>query len=149
MHPRAHYAAALVEAGYAVDMNDAFNRLLGKNGIAYVKQEHPSAKEIISTINDAGGVCIVAHPMKTKCDANELINELAGLGLWGVEACYSTATEGETLLFTALAHEHGLFVTCGSDFHGKKRPNVSIGDGFRPCRELERTREELHRRFGA
>lgn len=29
--------------------------------------------------------------------------------------------------FTAFAQQSGLFVTCGSDFHGKHKPSISFG----------------------
>lgn len=144
---RANYAAALVKAGYALDMNDAFNRIVGRDGIAYIKQEHPSTKEIITAINNAGGVAVVAHPMKMQCDHRTLIAELAEFGLWGVEAYYPSATPGETRLFSSLARQFGLFVTCGSDFHGSRRPDAKIGCCYRECDDLKRTREELNKRF--
>ncbi|MCH5278335.1 MAG: PHP domain-containing protein [Christensenellaceae bacterium] len=144
---RANFAAALVKAGYAADMDDAFNRIVGKGGIAYIKQEHPSPKEIISAINNAGGVAVAAHPMKMQCDPRALIAELAELGLWGVEAYYYSATPGETRLFSSLARQHGLFVTCGSDFHGSRRPAAKIGCCYKECDDLKRTRAAINKRF--
>jgi hypothetical protein len=82
-----------------------------------------------------------------KCDPHELVRDLADKGIWGIEAFYGAATEGETRLFSSLSREFGLFATCGSDFHGKSRPNAPIGSGWRSCAQLEAALSELCRRF--
>lgn len=145
---RANYAAALVAAGHAESIDDAFRRILNSDALADVKQKHPSARAVIDAISGSGGVAILAHPMKMKkCNPHELVRDLADKGIWGVESFYGTATEGETRLFAALAREFGLFATCGSDFHGKSRPNAPIGSGWRRCTQLEAALSELYRLF--
>ena len=145
---RANYASALVELGFAKDLADAFDRILKRGRPGYVPQEHPSPEEVIGTIRQAGGVAVIAHPMKMdKCDPGRLIADMARLGCWGVEAFYSTATEGQTRLFASLAREHGLFVTCGSDYHGERRAYAPLGGAWRDCAELRRTEAWLLRRF--
>lgn len=145
---RANYASALVELGYAKDLTDAFGRILKRGCPAYVSQEHPSPEVVVDTIRAAGGVAVIAHPMKMdKCDPRRLIADMARLGCWGVEAFYCGATEGQTRLFASLAREHGLFVTCGSDYHGKRRPSSPLGGAWRDCAELLRTELLLKKRF--
>lgn len=144
---RANYAQALVAASFASNLDDAFDRILGRGCPAYIRQEHPSAQEIISTIHRAGGVAVIAHPMMMKCNPAALIADMARLGIWGVEAYHSTATAGESVVFSSLARTHGLYVTCGSDFHGSSRPDVKIGGYYRDCDELKRTQQELKRLF--
>ncbi len=144
---RAHYARALVLAGFAKDMNDAYDRILGRSGMAYIQQERLSPKQVISAARDAGGIVVLAHPMQMHCAAAPMIRELAELGIWGVEAHYYNATIGQTRQFTALARANDLFVTCGSDFHGEDRPAAVIGGCYIENDELKRTRDELNRRF--
>lgn len=144
---RAHYARALVVGGFAQSMNDAYSRILGKSGLAYIKQERLSPEQIISATRNAGGIVVLAHPMKMNCEALPMVHELAEKGIWGIEAHYYCATPGETVRFTSLARENGLYVTCGSDYHGKDRPTAVIGGCYEDNYELKRTRAELNRIF--
>lgn len=144
---RAHYARALVDAGYADDMNQAFDRILGRGACAYVSQERLSPKQVISATKNAGGVVVLAHPMQMRCEAAPMVKELVEAGIWGIEAHYYNATEGEIRRFTSLARAYGLYVTCGSDYHGADRPEAVIGECYRDNYELKRTEHELMRRF--
>lgn len=145
---RFHYASALVKAGYAQNIDEAFKKYVGEGGVAYVKQERFPPETVIRAASDAGGVVVIAHPMKMKCDPGEMICEMKRLGVWGVEAYYSTATEGEIRLFSSIARSNELFVTCGSDYHGASRPRCEIGVSYRNVNELAASREELGRIFG-
>lgn len=145
---KANYASALVQLGYAKDMLDAFTRILGRGCPAYIMQEHPSPEEAVGAIRAAGGVAVIAHPMKMKkCDPAALIRDMARIGIEGVEAFYCGATEGETRLFSSLARDNGLFITCGSDYHGSRRPTSPLGGAWRDCEALRRTEELLLARF--
>lgn len=144
---RAHYARALVELGYAADMNDAYARILGSGCPAYIKQERLGPAEVVKRTRDAGGVVVLAHPMKMRCEPSRMVAELSELGLWGIEAHYYSATPGEIQQFSALGRAHGLFITCGSDFHGRDRPLAVMGGCCGGCDELKRSREELNRLF--
>lgn len=145
---RANYAQALVVMGFASDVKDAFKRIVGRNGIANVCGRHPSAREVIGAIKKAGGVAVLAHPMKMKLNQRAFVSRLAELGLWGVEAYYYSANAEETAYFTLLAENNGLYVTCGSDYHGAKRPLAAIGCCYKQTDTLKRTREELNRLYG-
>lgn len=117
---RANYAAALTAAGHAENTADAFRRILNSDALADIKQKHPSPQAVIDAVAGAGGAAILAHPMlMKKCDPHELVRDLADKGIWGIEAFYGAATEGETRLFSSLSREFGLFATCGSDFTEK------------------------------
>ncbi len=145
---RVNYAAALTAAGHAENTADAFRRILNSDALADIKQKRPSPQAVIDAVTGAGGAAILAHPMlMKKCDPHELVRDLADKGIWGIEAFYGAATEGETRLFSSLSREFGLFATCGSDFHGKSRPNAPIGSGWRSCAQLEAALSELCRRF--
>lgn len=145
---RTNYAQALVEMGFAADVKDAFKRIVGRNGIAGVYCKHPSVKEVINAIRKAGGVAVLAHPMKMKCNYTALISELTESGLWGVEAYYYSASPAETAFFSSLAANKGLYVTCGSDYHGANRPLASIGCCYEDSDALKRTRERLNALYG-
>ena len=145
---RVNYAQALVEMGFAADISDAFRRIIGKNGTAAVSCRHPSMEEVLNTVRKAGGIAVLAHPMNMKCDHDALIAELKQLGLWGIEAYYYSASKEETQFFSSLAAKNGLYITCGSDYHGKRRPLASIGCCYEDSDVLKRTREEINRLYG-
>ena len=140
---RANYAAALVKLGYAESLNDAFSRILGRGCPAHIKQRHPDPREVVEIVEAAGGICVIAHPMKMKLDPAKLIEDMKTIGIRGVEAFYGTATEGETRLFATLAKRNGLFITCGSDYHGARRPATHIGKGWQDVEELKLTERML------
>ncbi|MBO4562179.1 MAG: PHP domain-containing protein [Clostridia bacterium] len=145
---KADIAASLVSAGYCGSVNEAFSRFLVRGAPYYVSMEHPSVRETMEAITGSGGVAVLAHPMKMRCDHRELIIELKDLGLWGIEAYYSRASEEETAYFRALAREFGLRPTCGSDYHGPGRRDVSMGGGWRDVTELRMTEGILKNIFG-
>ena len=132
---RPHFARAMVEAGYASSVQDAFDRFLGTPEFDAVEREKPSAGDGIGAIVRAGGVPVLAHPALLKLDGERLgalVSELKGYGLAGVECYYSTNTEGQTEEYLGVARKHGLIVTCGSDFHGEQvKPGIALGDGSR------------------
>ncbi len=143
---RANYAEALVKLRFAGSTGDAFERILGRGKIAYIHQQHPRPEEVIGIIEAAGGIAVIAHPMKMRIDPAALISDMKKLGIRGVEAFYGTSTEGEKRLFATLARQNGLFVTCGSDSHGARRPKTHIGKGWQECEELKKTERLLMER---
>ena len=144
---RANLAAAMVSAGYCETIGQAFSDFLGRKGPYYVPQSHPSMPEVLEAIHEAGGVSVLAHPMKMRVDHRALIEAMKANGLWGVEAHYGSATDEQKEYFSALAKEYGLHVTCGSDFHGRNRPGISLGCSWRDIPELNETERELTAMF--
>lgn len=119
---RPHVARALIEAGYANGMQDAFERYLLPGRCGYVPKRDVKVAEAAALIRGAGGVAVLAHPMKLACgDAllSSLIAEWAGQGVEGVEAYHPSAQNGDAARLDALARSLGLLVTGGSDFHGE------------------------------
>lgn len=145
---RVHIALALVSGGFAADVKDAFARYIGRGAPAYVALPRPAPARVIALISGAGGIPVLAHPCHLKGDVHAIVHELCALGLRGIEAYYPTSTPGQTELFLSLAAQHGLLVTCGSDFHGDHRPAARLGCAYRdddPA--LERTRKALLERL--
>lgn len=112
---RPHIADALIAAGHACDRRDAFDRLLGSNGLAFVPRRGRSAAEVIEVIRSAGGIASLAHPGLSKRD--DLIPALASAGLTALEARHSDHDAETEAHYRALAAAHGLAVSGGSDFH--------------------------------
>ena len=112
---RPHIADALVAAGHATGRSDAFDRLIGANGLAFVPRRGRSAAEVVSVIRAAGGIASLAHPGLTRRD--DLIPALAAAGLTAIEARHGDHDAVMEAHYRALAARHGLAVTGGSDFH--------------------------------
>lgn len=130
---RPHLAMALVKKGYVSSTDEAFQRLLGKNGKAYVSRKRPSYKEAIGAILEAGGVPVMAHPHTSGCQSlselESLINTLADGGLMGVETMYPEAPVELEGLCRRIARRRNLVLTGGTDFHGMVKPHISLGFG--------------------
>lgn len=128
---RVHIANYLVEIGAASSKNDAFERYLGKNGVAYVPKENFPPERAVKMLHANGAFVSIAHPkLITQNDGllENMISELRKLGLGGLEAIYSTFTPSEKRKYKKMAKRHSLLVTGGSDFHGANREGIDIGD---------------------
>ncbi len=122
---RSHVARALVAAGHAESVADAFKRLIGRGRPFYVSKDVRSPQDAIRCIREAGGLAVVAHPGVSRLD--HLIPELADAGLAGIEAYHADHSAQQRLHYAALAAEMGLLATGGSDFHGDAAPNPPLG----------------------
>ena len=144
---RLHFARALMLAGYADTVRNAFDMYLKRGGAGFVESVRPMPNRVIEIIHEAGGLAVLAHPKKLKADIHTMVKELCGYGLDGIEAHYPLSTDGEIALFVSLAKQYGLFVTCGSDHHGANRKNAQLGSTWRDVPELAQTYELLAARY--
>ena len=49
-------------------------------------------------------------------------------GVDGIEAYSNYHTPEQNAYYENLAKEHHLLITCGSDFHGEKKPSIEMGE---------------------
>ncbi len=122
---RVHIARALVAAGHAESIADAFARLIGRDSPFYLHKARRSPAEAIRTIRCAGGIAVLAHPGISEAD--DVIDDLVTHGLCGIEAFHGDHTEAQRLHYAHRAGQLGLLVTGGSDFHSPDGPNPSLG----------------------
>jgi predicted metal-dependent phosphoesterase TrpH len=122
---RPHIAQVLVDKGYAQSQQDAFNRLIGKGGAAFVSPKRISPETAIAWIHEAGGAAVLAHPGLYGNDV--LVERLAGSGLDGIEADHSDHSPEEVEKYREIARRHGLIATAGSDYHGERGGEVFHG----------------------
>jgi predicted metal-dependent phosphoesterase TrpH len=108
---------ALIAAGHATSVEDAFRRLIGWGGPAYVQREGMGPREAIEAIRDAGGLPVLAHFSEAP-DQVPLLRELARMGLAGLEVYYISFAPETVGAVGAVAAELGLLATGGSDYHG-------------------------------
>jgi predicted metal-dependent phosphoesterase TrpH len=111
-------ARALVEGGYVKTTNEAFSTWLSRGRPGFVPREGAAPDNIISKIHGAGGIASLAHPGLVGRD--EWIAGLAAAGLDAIEAYHTDHDELETSRYRAMAHQLGLAVSGGSDYHADK-----------------------------
>jgi predicted metal-dependent phosphoesterase TrpH len=134
---RPQVADALVAAGFAISRNDAFDRLLGDEGPAYVPRRGATPGEVIAIVARAGGIVSLAHPALLGRDA--IIPRLAGEGLAAIEALHSDHDAADAQRYRALAGTLGVAVSGGSDFHGDgAHRTASIGAVTLPADDFAR-----------
>jgi len=132
---RVDVAKKCVEKGYAIHVQDAFDKYLvdaflktrGKNdkGLPYA--------ECISLIKEAGGIPVLAHPKTLELENKEFykkLEEFIDLGLEGIEVYHSSYTEDESQFYREVADKYHLLCSGGTDFHGKSiKPGILLGTG--------------------
>ena len=135
---RPHFARLLIQKKVVNSFDAAFRQYLGRNKPAWSGRFSYSAAETISMIHQAGGLAILAHPGHIDTEMRtqpRLIQELVLRGLDGIEIYYPTHTRKMMKRLKAIAREHELVVTGGSDFHGFSRPAHQLAgsvQGFCP-----------------
>ena len=94
----------------------------------YAKVDFPALQDAISLIKENGGKAVLAHPGKNLKNRLELFSEIASSGIDGVEVFCSYHDKETAKYFYEQALRHGLIITCGSDYHGKTKPSVKLGE---------------------
>ncbi|NTW27843.1 MAG: PHP domain-containing protein [Coriobacteriia bacterium] len=122
---RSHIGRALVAAGYAGNLSDAFGRLIGRGKPFYQPKDTKSPEDLVAQICTFGAIPVLAHPGITGAD--HLIESLVQVGLRGIEAYHSDHTPEQTLKYSQLADQMGLLVTGGSDYHGSETRHIELG----------------------
>ena len=135
---RPHIADYLVKSGYAADIDDAFDRVLGKGKPAYMDKYRVPAEKAIGLILSAGGIAVLAHPRllldpetgKVPDENLEsLVDRLVSMGIGGIETYYPGQTGDQIEYFKQIAETRGLLTTGGTDFHGDINPEIEMGTG--------------------
>lgn len=130
---RPHFAKVMVQQGFVRSVREAFDRYLKKGACAYVDKYRFPADAAIACIREAGGVAVLAHPAiigpHSSAVLQELVAELTGYGLQGIEVYYPEHSGAQQQLYKSLARRFGLVETGGSDFHGTNVNGIEIGTG--------------------
>jgi 3',5'-nucleoside bisphosphate phosphatase len=120
---RPHIARALVEAGVVPTVADAFSPdWIGPGGRAHVPRYALDPARAVRLVDAAGGVTVLAHPRGAARGwriPDEVIEELADAGLFGIEVFHPQHDERERGALMALAARLHLVASGGSDDHGE------------------------------
>lgn len=113
---RPHIGQLLIDGGYAKDINDVFKDILRKDSPCYVPKVKIEVPYIIDIIHKAGGLAVMAHPKLVTSD--EYVVEMLAYDFDGMEVYHTKHNDDDVKRYKALATEHNLFITGGSDYHG-------------------------------
>ncbi|MDR0447304.1 MAG: PHP domain-containing protein [Treponema sp.] len=100
----------------------------GQGKPCYTEIKYPSLDTIIKIVHKYGGAAVLAHPGNNLKNKYGLFDDMVSLGLDGVEAFSSYHSLEEINYFYRKGKEKNLLITCGSDYHGKTKPAIAIGD---------------------
>ena len=125
---RLHIASVLHKQGLGSDVLFCFQRYLSFGSIGWVERESlPTPNLAIHLIKTAGGIPVFAHPHQM---ANH-IPQLVKAGLMGIEVFHPKITLEARRFLIQKAGQYNLFITGGSDCHGKmKEEEPGIGKSF-------------------
>jgi predicted metal-dependent phosphoesterase TrpH len=122
---RPHVAKALIQKGYAKDVQSCFDTLLVRGKPGYMPSNYITPAQAIDVIRASGGLPVLAHPGRLKDEA--VIDELIEHGLEGLEVFYPTHDASQTALFRKRAARNDLVMTGGSDFHDIRWNTRGVG----------------------
>ena len=111
--------------------------------IAYAHVNFISLTEALDIINKAGGTPILAHPGKNVHEDKVLLHGIIEQGVKGMEVYSSYHSPEQVSFYRKEAEELNILMTCGSDFHGKTKPSIKLGD----CKCDKDTESEIIEKF--
>lgn len=131
---RPHFARVLLNKGYVSTWEEAFRRYLGESAPGFVHRDSPHTVMGIHQIQAAGGIAVLAHPVRLGIrdprEEEDLIGDLRDAGLHGIEVYHSDHRPADVERYAAIARKLRLAVSGGSDFHGDAKPNIRLGAGI-------------------
>lgn len=130
MITRTHFAQMLIKEGVCKDMKSVFRRFLTGKKPGGVAGKWAEFDKVIGWIHAAGGVAVLAHPLRyrmTNTKIQRMLSHLSNAGLDGVEIVTAHSSDEEIMLMSKWADEYGLLYSCGSDYHGWNNQSVQIG----------------------
>lgn len=120
---RPHFAKWMAEHDIVKNVQDAFDKYLGRGRPWFEQHEGTNLEDAIPAIYESAGLPVIAHPMSLYLSWGKMDSAFANFkekGIAGIEAFHPGARMTECLRLEELARKHNFFVTAGSDFHGPK-----------------------------
>ena len=142
---RSHFADFLLTHQHVTTQQEAFDRYLSKGQPAFVPTIWASLEETVAWIKAAGGVAVLAHPMRYKLSVKWMNRALAVFkqaGGEGIEVVTGRASLEEIRISQQFAEKHQLYASAGSDFHAPDNLYLELGRlaampvGLKPVWEL-------------
>lgn len=96
--------------------------------VAYVPLELKSLDETVQIIKSSGGVPVLAHPGNNIHEDDDILMGILKTGVLGIEAISSYHSKSQIDFYLKRGNERNMLVTCGTDFHGKTKPSIKMGE---------------------
>jgi predicted metal-dependent phosphoesterase TrpH len=110
--------------------------------VAYVPITYITLEEAIKVICLSGGISILAHPGNNVHEDEQLLSEIISKGIEGLEVYSSYHSAEQKKFYNNIAEKKGIIKTVGSDFHGKTKPSIQIGNV-----EIEDAEDDIYKSF--
>ena len=127
---RPHFVSMLLRHGFIRHKEDGFALLRNCPD----SETHISPETAIDSILRSDGIPVLAHGILAdgsrslnREEITRRVQRLKEAGLWGLECFYSTYSPEQHEIMLALATDHDLFITAGSDYHGTNK-SIKIGE---------------------
>lgn len=136
MVSRTHIAEFLINAGHVRNKQQAFTKYLGDGKSCAVRHQWAELADCVAAITGAGGIAVIAHPMRYGLSATakrNLFEEFKALGGTAIEVHSGNCDKNDRLNYALLAERYGFLASVGSDFH---RLNDFSGGILGACPEL-------------
>ena len=130
MITRTHFAEFLVANFHVESQQDAFDRYLAKGKPAYVPTDWADLDQAVEWITQAGGVAVLAHPLRYKLSANwmkRLLIAFKEAGGQAMEVVTGRSNADEINILGGYAIKFELAGSVGSDFHNPENQWVELG----------------------
>lgn len=117
---RPHFAQHLVETGTVESVEMAFKKYLGAGKPGDLREHWPDISTIVAWIREAGGIAVLAHPLKyrlTRTRLKHLLDHFIAVGGQAMEVISGQQTAFTTRGLGQLCVDKQLLGSCGSDFH--------------------------------
>ncbi len=127
---RSHFARYIVERGFAPDVKTVFDHWLAKGKPGYVSHAWAELQDAVNWIGDAGGIAVIAHPVRYRLSAaerRELYVAFKACGGRGIEVVSGSGNEADIREIAGIAREFGFLASRASDFHGPGESYVDLG----------------------
>jgi 3',5'-nucleoside bisphosphate phosphatase len=95
---------------------------------AYVEVKFISLENAIRLVKKAGGIAVLAHPGANIKEDKEKLEGIVACGIDGIEVYSSYHSESTIEFYKNQAKRFNLIKTLGSDFHGKTKPAIKLGN---------------------
>ncbi|AHG22322.1 histidinol phosphatase [Chania multitudinisentens RB-25] len=100
----------------------------GPGKVCYMPVTYPAMGKMVDVIRHNGGIPIVAHiGANVKQDHTQVIDEMLKEGVMGVEVFSSYHSPELAQQLYEFTVSRSALVTCGSDFHGRNKPKIEVG----------------------
>lgn len=95
---------------------------------AYVPMKYMHLIEAVNMVKKSGGIPVLAHPGHNLKNHMPMVEDILKEGVLGIEVFSNYHTPEQTGYFLEIAKNYKAVITCGSDFHGKNKPSITIGE---------------------